>query len=117
MAAATPRRRRRLADDAKPSETQVRFRFSIPIDGRTTAEFAMSRLNRKLQRAGVMKKLRTRNRGFVKQSRIKYDTRLKRARGGRAERRRSGRVAAPPRPRAGYSAETSRDAAAAARAG
>mmetsp|Transcript_7174 Transcript_7174/g.22630 ORF Transcript_7174/g.22630 Transcript_7174/m.22630 type:complete len:129 (+) Transcript_7174:1012-1398(+) len=57
----------------------VRFRFSIPIDGRTTAEFAMSRLNRKLQRAGVMKKLRTRNRGFVKQSRIKYDARLKRA--------------------------------------
>ena len=38
----------------------------------------MAMLNRKLQRAGVMKKLRTRSRGFVKPSKVKYDENLKR---------------------------------------
>ena len=54
----------------------VRTKFSVDIDGRPSPDLAMSLLNRKLQRAGVMRKLR--KRGFQKPSKIKYDDRLKR---------------------------------------
>lgn len=56
----------------------IRTKFTVNIDTRTSPEFAMAMLNRKLQRAGVMKKLRTRSRGFVKPSKVKYDENLKR---------------------------------------
>ena len=55
----------------------VRSKFSVSIDQRTSPEYAMAVLNRKMQRAGVMKKVRTRARGFVKPSKVKYDDRLK----------------------------------------
>mmetsp|Transcript_10920 Transcript_10920/g.32594 ORF Transcript_10920/g.32594 Transcript_10920/m.32594 type:complete len:135 (+) Transcript_10920:229-633(+) len=72
-AALAPARRR------PPTLVPARTRFSIDIDERTPAEFAMARLNRKMQRAGVMRKLRVDSRGFVKKSKKKYDDRLKRS--------------------------------------
>jgi hypothetical protein len=54
----------------------VRTEFSISL-AEFPAELAVARLNRKVQRAGLMTKWRRRSRGFVKRSKVKYDARLK----------------------------------------
>ena len=55
----------------------ARTQFSISLE-EFPAELAVARLNRKVQRAGLMTKWRRRQRGFIKPSRVKYDARLKR---------------------------------------
>lgn len=54
----------------------TRTEFSISL-AEFPAELAVARLNRKVQRAGLMTKWRRRSRGFVKRSKVKYDARLK----------------------------------------
>ena len=55
----------------------ARTQFSISLE-EFPAELAVARLNRKVQKAGLMTKWRRRQRGFIKPSRVKYDARLKR---------------------------------------